>query len=772
MKRRSHGTRWATPLFATITLLFLIAAAPRAMSQETTGSSPVPVITEDGILFNERLQVSQLINFVAERLEISFIWDDATQTLLTGPQAPSITLRQQRPISDEHLFDFLEAVLMTLTGNNALAISETAKPGLFRLAVQARGGAMASDQIYVLDENLVLPEIEATVVTVIIGLEDPTMGQAMMPAFTNLMGGPQAGGSATAIGQTGLLMLTGSRSRIQAALDVVKQIPEDSTELVFEIIELQNIDPQTAVAPIQSMLAMLVSQQQPGASPGQRNPRVNVGTVTAIPGTRKIVILAPRSLMPQIRELIEQIDSGEPMTTVVYPPTALAAADFANLAQQVLATGGGRGRTGGGQATVEALGNVVVVYASATDHEKVADLLATFEALPAHQRQVVRYFQVKHRPADEIMDVLEGLFSEGTIEGDIERGSAPGRGDRSQPTSQRPSRETGAENQPPGAQGPAGGISLSGENDVLLDLTLDDPTNTIIARGESLLVDQVEQIIEDLDVRQSQVRLEFFIVSLSENDALDLGVELEGDFEVGATSFNLASLFGLGVRPGQTVQPSVAGSGFTGLAVNPGDFSAIIRALETIGEGSSISKPYLVVNNNAQGELNGVASVPYQEISQGDNSTIDGYGGDKEAGTKLTITPQIAEGSHLILDYSVELSSFTGEAVGGLPPPSRVDSVNSSVTIPDGYTVIIGGLEDRTQSETVSQVPIVGDIPILGELFKSRGRSSSRNRLYVFVRASIERSASFEKLKYWSDAALEETSVDSGLPELQPVWIQ
>ncbi len=401
--------------------------------------------------------MSQLINFVAERLEISFIWDDATQTLLTGPQAPSITLRQQRPISDAHLFDFLEAVLMTLTGNNALAISETAKPGLFRLAVQARGGAMASDQIYVLDENLVLPEIEATVVTVIIGLDDPTMGQAMMPAFTNLMGGPQAGGSATAIGQTGLLMLTGSRSRIQAALDIVKQIPEDLTELVFEIIELQNIDPQTAVAPIQSMLAMLVSQsQQAGVSPGQRNPRVNVGTVTAIPGTRKIVILAPRSLMPQIRELIEQIDSGEPMTTVVYVPTAIAAQDFAGLAQQVLSTGGARGRGGGGQATVEAIGNVVMVYGAATDHEKVAELLATFEELPAHQRQVVRYFQVKHRPADQIMDVLEGLFSEGTIEGDIERGSAPGR-NPNRPSNERQTPDAGAENQPPGAQGPAGG---------------------------------------------------------------------------------------------------------------------------------------------------------------------------------------------------------------------------------------------------------------------------------------------------------------------------
>jgi general secretion pathway protein D len=216
----------------------------------------------------------------------------------------------------------------------------------------------------------------------------------------------------------------------------------------------------------------------------------------------------------------------------------------------------------------------------------------------------------------------------------------------------------------------------------------------------------------------------------------------------------------------------VAGSGFTGLAVNPGDFSAVIRALATIGASDSVSKPELVVNNNAEAELRGVSLQPYAVVNQGDQTTTESYGGDKEAGTILTITPQIAEGSHLILDYSVELSSFTGEATSILPPPSREDSVSSSVTIPDGYTVVVGGLEDRSITETVNKVPLLGDIPWLGELFKSTQKGNNRNRLYIFVRASIERSTSFEKLKYWSDEALGETTIESGLPDLQPVWIR
>lgn len=772
MKRRSHGSRWATPLFASLSLLLAPAATlGQPGGQTPTNRAASPTITQDGILFNERLEVSQLINFVAERLNISFVWDDATQTLLTGPQAPVITLRQQVPIKDDQLLPFLEAVLQTLSGNNALTITETAKPDLFRLAVQTRAATMGSDQIYVLGEELNLPPTEATVVTVVVTMADATMPQTMMPAFTTMLGGPQAGGSATAVGQTGLIMLTGARSRIQAALDLIKILPEDSTELVFEVIELENLDPQVAVAPVQSMIAMLVTREMQEGAPGQRTPsRVNVGTVTAIPGTRKIVILAPRSLMVTIHELIEKIDSGEPTTPKVYVPKVLAATDFAELAQQVLG-GSMRGRGGGTQATVQALGNVVIVHGSATDHEKVAELLRTFEELPAHQRQIVRYVTVKHRPATEIMDVLEGLFSEGTIEGEIDRRAAPGREQRGPERMDLP--PEAQEGQGPGAEGgPVGGISLSGENDVLLDLTLDEPTNTIIARGETLLVDQVEQIVTDLDVRQSQVMLEVFLVQLSENQALNLGVELEGQFDMGATSFNLASLFGLGLDTGQSTPPSVAGNGFTGLAVNPGDFSAIIRALQTIGASDAVSKPTLLVNNNAEASLEGVQSEPFLTLSQGDNTTTNSYGGDKEAGTKLTITPQIAEGSHLILTYTVELSSFTGEGTDTLPPPSRKDTVTSAVTIPDGYTVVVGGLEDRTRTETVNQVPLLGDIPFLGELFKNRANSSRRNRLYVFVRASIERSASFEKLKYWSDEALAETTIESGLPDLEPVWIK
>src|SRR5205823_9095679 len=100
------------------------------------------------------------------------------------------------------------------------------------------------------------------------------------------------------------------------------------------------------------------------------------------------------------------------------------------------------------------------------------------------------------------------------------------------------------------------------------------------------------------------------------------------------------------------------------------------------------------------------------------------YGGSDPAGTTVTIKPQIAEGDHLVLDYSVSLSSFVGSAAAAtLPPPKQQNKVQSAATIPDGYTVVVGGIELVNDSKSVSQVPLLGSIPIIGEAFKSRSKT-------------------------------------------------
>lgn len=259
------------------------------------------------------------------------------------------------------------------------------------------------------------------------------------------------------------------------------------------------------------------------------------------------------------------------------------------------------------------------------------------------------------------------------------------------------------------------------------------------------------------------------MVSLSEGDSLDFAVQLEKLLDLeNDTALRLMSLFGLGLPTG-AIGSGGGGSGFTGTVLNPGEFSAVIRALETVNKGRALSRPYLLVGNNQTATFDSVVEEPFVAVNASSTVATTSFGGSQAAGTQITVTPTITAGDHLELEYSVSLSSFVGESSDpSIPPPRQDSSVSSVSTIPDGYTVVVGGIETITEGEAVSKVPLLGDIPLLGELFKSRSKSRSRSRFFVFIRADVMRGDGFESLKYISDLAMDEAGVDDGWPEVQP----
>jgi general secretion pathway protein D len=294
-----------------------------------------------------------------------------------------------------------------------------------------------------------------------------------------------------------------------------------------------------------------------------------------------------------------------------------------------------------------------------------------------------------------------------------------------------------------------------------------------MAVGEPRLLAQVEQLLKALDVRQPQVMLEVLMITITESQSLDLGVELDSLIKSGDLRMRLSSLFGLskrgsdgGLNPGDP-------SGFSGVVLDPGSFAAVIRALQTISHGRSLSMPKLLVGNNQSASLDSVLTQPYASVNASTTVATTSYGGSQDAGTTVTIKPQIAEGDHLVLDYSVSLSSFVGSASAAtLPPPRQQNKVQSAATIPDGYTVVVGGIELDNEAKSVTQVPLLGNIPVVGELFKSRNKSSNRSRFFVFIRANILRNRGFEDLKYISDRDIARADVDDGLPKVEPQVIK
>src|SRR5262249_19218675 len=137
-----------------------------------------------------------------------------------------------------------------------------------------------------------------------------------------------------------------------------------------------------------------------------------------------------------------------------------------------------------------------------------------------------------------------------------------------------------------------------------------------------------------------------------------------------------------------------------------------------------------------------------------------GLGGQAQAGTTITVEPHISEDDYLQLGYTVELSNFTGTGSNGLPPPSQKNAVSSSVTIPDGYTIVVGGLSAKNFHQAVDTIPILGEIPLVKYLFGSRTNSSQDTTLFVFIRPVILRDDRFQDLMYISETK----ATAAGLP--------
>ena len=183
------------------------------------------------------------------------------------------------------------------------------------------------------------------------------------------------------------------------------------------------------------------------------------------------------------------------------------------------------------------------------------------------------------------------------------------------------------------------------------------------------------------------------------------------------------------------------------------------------------SAPRVLVNDNAVGLLASIAEQPYSSVNASTTVATTSFGGYADAGTTITLTPHISEGDYLQLEYAVELSSFTGTAnsTTGEPPPRQTDRIESKVTIPDGSTIIVGGLTRREDDRDVNAVPILGQIPFLRFLFSSRSHTVTDETLFVFLRPTILRDESFVDLRNLSDGDLRDAGIPTDLPQSRPV---
>jgi len=290
----------------------------------------------------------------------------------------------------------------------------------------------------------------------------------------------------------------------------------------------------------------------------------------------------------------------------------------------------------------------------------------------------------------------------------------------------------------------------------VVEIVADPNTFSLIVYASKRNQDWIGGLIEKLDQRRSQVLIDVTLVEISKSDAFNYDLNILSSFPDLVSTAGLTSPI-MEVAEGSTSlverllnsdrdrfvdlqANSGAGTGFYG----DRHINALLTAMQQKDYGRVLAKPKILVNDNEEGLIK-TEDVTY--VTRQTSTIIEGVQNaipssqefePFDAGIELKIRPHISRGDFLRLDIELIRDDF-GTITGEKPPDTTGSTVDTTVTVPDGSTIILGGMIKLNQSKGGSKVPILGDLPLLGGLFRSTSNSDLQRNLYVFVKAEIIR---------------------------------
>ena len=296
-----------------------------------------------------------------------------------------------------------------------------------------------------------------------------------------------------------------------------------------------------------------------------------------------------------------------------------------------------------------------------------------------------------------------------------------------------------------------GSSSGSSNNSILTSrgsALIDPATNTLIVNDVKSVIQKFNALIEELDVPARQVMVEARIVEASDTLSRELGVKF-GGVRAGSTSW--ANNWGLaternsrGVRNGSSgvlFEPNInvpVASAVGSIAVVK-SFSSVtlgleLSASEAEGRSKTISTPRVLTQDRQEAEIKQGYQVPYT-TRDSDGSTTTSF---KDAVMSLKVLPRITPDNKIIMDVTINKDTPDNTYQSSEGEPSiRTQSVKTQAMIEDGGTLVVGGVYQEVIQNNVKKVPMLGDLPVLGNLFKTRSRNNSRNELLFFITPRI-----------------------------------
>ena len=560
------------------------------------------------------------------------------------------------------------------------------------------------------------------------------------------------------------------------SIDLPNDVSSTSDEIVTQIISMKNV----SAAQLVPLLRPLIPQQ---------------GHLAAYPSGNMLIISDRASNVSRIMKIIQRMDeSGDEPVEVIQLRNA-SATELVRTVNQLTQGQAAEGGAAAVKIVADERTNSVLISGEKSLRLKTKALIVNLDTpMQSGGDTQVRY--LRYADAEKIADKLKGQAS-----ASAKALSGPQAG---------------------GAPGGGGGANV----DASVTIWADVPTNALILTAPPKIMKSLMAVIDKLDIRRAQVQVEALIVEVDVNHSANLGVQWilygQGGSLVPATVTNFpgsgtgivnlaAAALGGGVGgvggvpggayggvPGAGIGvPGVAGTAISGVAAaastlstgatmaigryNPRsgtNFAAIVQALRSDGSSNIISTPSLLTMNNEEAEVKVTQEIPLITGSFSSNTaSVAGTTSPfttiqrEEVGTILKVTPHINEGNSVQLKIEQEDSSPGAKLADSADISTNKRSIKTTVLIEDGGIIVLGGLMSDTVTESEDRVPVLGAIPLLGNLFKSRSGSRQKKNLLVFIRPKILRDAdateSISEAQY-NDVRQNEKTLNNGKINLLP----
>ncbi len=489
----------------------------------------------------------------------------------------------------------------------------------------------------------------------------------------------------------------------------LKKSTRNSDELVTRVVRVEHV-PAAMLVPI---LRPLVP---------------STGQLQAYTPSNTILISDSAANIERLIKVIKRMDRADDEELEVIPLKYASAKDLAATIQK-LQQSSVKGAPGKNKISADERTNSLLISGDKSSRQQVRKIIAKLDTSQPLQEKT-RVIYLRYAKASDLANVLTGFSAAQKTQVATSKGGA-------------------------------------GTQAADVDIQADEASNSLIITAEPEVQRNLAKVISRLDIRRAQVLVEAIIAEVSPSITKTLGSALavnstEGILAASGTVTGISSL--LSILSGNDITSAPAG-GTLGLADNTGKntFGLLVNALTTDSATNVLSTPTLVALDNEEASIVIGQNVPFVTgsfTSTGDSTnpsnpfqTIE----RKDVGITLKIKPLINEGNSVRLDIEQEVSDIAPGNTGASDLITSKRSITTSVMVEDGQVLILGGLMEDSFTDSVTKVPVLGNIPVLGRLFRSTETSKTKKNLMVFIHPSIMRDVltadnytrqKYNKLKY------------------------